>query len=62
MKIKKGLTVCSSDFWYDISTGGYIKPEEILVDPNEVKKVQEAVKVLMQFEKDCKEQIEDFEM
>lgn len=31
MKIKKGLEISSSDFWYDLCEG-YLKPEEILED------------------------------
>ena len=30
MKLKKGLENSSSEPWYDLSDGGYLKPEEIV--------------------------------
>lgn len=29
---KKGASVSTSDFWYDLMDGGYIRPEELLDD------------------------------
>ena len=60
MKIKKGLENSTSDFWYDLSKGGYLKPSEICENPEDAKKVEEAVKVIEDFEKSCEEQIENF--
>ena len=28
----------SNDFWYDLISGGYIKPKDILVDKKQLKK------------------------
>lgn len=61
MEIKKGLTISSSDFWYDLTDGGYIKPEEILVKKSDIDKVNDAIDVLKDFENSCNEMIEGFE-
>lgn len=61
MKIKEGLTISSSDFWYDLTDGGYINPEEILVNKSDVDKVKNAIAVLKDFENSCNEMIEGFE-
>ena len=60
MKIKRGVEVGSSDFWYDLTDGGYIKPEEILENPEDIKKVQEAIQIVKDFQDSCEEQIEGF--
>jgi len=60
MEIKKGLNVSTGDFFYDLSDGGYLKPKEICVKPEDAEKVIEAVKVLMDFQDSCEKQIEGF--
>ena len=40
----------SDGFWYDLTDGGYLKPEACLADPMQVKAVQEAVALLRSFE------------
>ncbi len=40
----------SDGFWYDITEGGYIKPEKILADKEELKEVLRAIKFLYSFE------------
>ena len=60
MKIKKGLEISTGDFWYDLTDGGYLKPDEICENPEDAKKVEEAVKVIKDFQDSCEEQIEDF--
>ena len=60
MKIKNGCEVTTSDFWYDLTSGGYLNPEEILEDPNDVKCVTDAVKVITEFETSCIDQIDGF--
>ena len=60
MKIKDGCDASSSDFWYDLTDGGYLNPEEILEDPKDVKRVLNAIKVIREFERSCDEQIEGF--
>ncbi len=62
MKIKQGAEASTSDFWYDLTSGGYLKPSELLEDPEVAKKVEEAVKLVQEFEEACREQIEGFDM
>jgi hypothetical protein len=60
MKIKDGCKASTSEFWYDLTQGGYLKPEEILENPEDIKKVQEAINILIDFESSCEDQIKDF--
>lgn len=60
MKIKENCSVSTSDFWYDLTDGGYLNPEEILEDEKDVKAVNDAIKVLMNFKESCGDQIEEF--
>ena len=39
----------SDDEWYALSKGGYIKPEKVLADPEQVKLVRDAQAVLESF-------------
>lgn len=60
MKIKKNLRISTDDFWYDLTDGGYLKPDEICADKEDAAKVNEALIVLMDFLNSCEEQIEGF--
>lgn len=60
MKIKDGCEASTSEFWYDLTSGGYLEPEEILENPEDAKKVREAIKIIMEFEASYEEQIEGF--
>jgi hypothetical protein len=60
MQIKKGLEICSGDFWYDLTDGGYLKPDEICENPVDVEKVKQAIAVLMDFKESCENQIDGF--
>jgi len=60
MKIKKGLSISTIDFWYDLTDGGYLDPKEICTDKKDAEKVLEAIKVIQDFQRSCEEQIEDF--
>ena len=60
MKIKNGCTASTDDFWYDLTIGGYLKPENILEDQKDIKKVKEAIEILIEFEMSCNEQITGF--
>lgn len=60
MKIKDGCEASTSEFWYDLTSGGYLNPAEILEDEEDVKRVNEAIAVLQEFERSCEEQIEGF--
>jgi len=61
MKIKKGLQISSSEFWYDLTWGGYLDPDKICESAEDAQKVQDAINVLREFEMSCNEQIEGFE-
>ena len=60
MKIKKGCKASTSDFWYDLSDGGYLKPKDICADAAEAEKVEAAVNVILDFQESCEDQIKDF--
>ncbi len=60
MKIKKGLEISTGDFWYDLTDGGYLNPDEICADKKDSQKVKEAIEVIRDFQSSCEEQIEDF--
>lgn len=47
--IKKGLEISVDDFWYDLFDGGYIKPEKLCKDKDDVEKVLNAVSILEDF-------------
>ena len=40
----------SDGFWYDLTDGGYLKPEKVLDDPAQLQAVREAVALLRSFE------------
>lgn len=57
-EFKKDVTVSTDDFWYDLTLGGYIKPENIIDNPEQTKAVQDAIILLRSFES----QMEDEEI
>jgi len=40
----------SDGFWYDITHGGYIKPEEVLADKKQLEQLEEALELVLSFE------------
>lgn len=62
MQIKKNLEICTSDFWYDLTDGGYLKPKEICANKKDAEKVEKALEILREFKDSCYDQIENFEM
>ncbi len=36
MKFKKDVSVLTSDWWYDLTTGGHIVPSTILVNDEDI--------------------------
>jgi len=40
----------SDGFWYDITDGGYIRPKEILGDEEQLKILNEALRIVSNFE------------
>lgn len=56
-KLKENITlddICNINdddgFWYDITDGGYIDPEDILADKKQIEKLKEAIKLVRSFE------------
>lgn len=45
---KDAKTVYTSEPWYDLVDGGYIKPDDML-EEKDAKRVKEAIKLLEQF-------------
>lgn len=37
-------------FWYALKDGGYLKPEDILLNQEDIDKVNDALKILAEFE------------
>ena len=60
MKIKKGLGISSGDFWYDLTDGGYLNPDDICENLKDAEKVLKAIEIIKDFQSSCEEQIEDF--
>ncbi len=63
MQLKDGVEIPSmEDFYYDLFDGGYIKPEELLDDPEAAENVRRAIRVIQRFEQlllDASEEDED---
>lgn len=55
MKWKKDAEIVTSDFWYDLTDGGYIVPSELLEDEEEIAEVENAIKVLRKFLRSAQE-------
>jgi len=60
MQLKKGLKISTSEPWYDLTDGGYLNPEKMLVKKEDAKRVKDAVEVIQEFFASCEEQIKDF--
>lgn len=63
-KLKEGITlddICNIEeddgLWYDINNG-YIEPEDILDDEEQIKKLKEAIETLQSFESLYKDIVE----
>lgn len=56
MKWKENAEIVTSDFWYDLTAGGYIKPKDLLEDDEDIKRVEEAIKVLKEFKRSAEDE------
>jgi hypothetical protein len=56
-KFKEGAKaeIGGEDPWYCLTDGGYLKPEEVLADSCQAKKVQDAVDLVKAFIEACSE-------
>lgn len=41
--------IYSNDPWYDLTEGGYIKPNEILTDPEQIEDLNKAINMVKEF-------------
>jgi hypothetical protein len=60
IKIKEGCTATTTDFWYDLTDGGYLVPDKICESPKDAERVNKAVAIVLEFQKSCEWQIEGF--
>ena len=60
MEIKKDCEASTSDFWYDLTAGGYLNPKDICANPEDAERVISAIAVIQEFQDSCEEQIEGF--
>lgn len=56
---KEGVEIFTEEFWYDLTDGGYIKPEEVLADKEQVAKLQAAIDLVRSFESAIDERSEN---
>ena len=60
MEIKKGLDISTTDFWYDLTDGGYLDPYEICGSHEDAVKVAGAIATILEFQESCENQIKGF--
>lgn len=41
--------IYSTDPYYDLTNGGYIKPSELLTDTEQIKQVEQAIQIVYEF-------------
>ena len=59
MKLRKDVSVVTSDFYYDLFDGGYIVPEDVLEDKDDIELVKNAIEVLKDFRESLEEILEE---
>jgi hypothetical protein len=59
MKLKKDAGVTTGDFWYDLFDGGYIVPEDLLENSDDIALVNNAIEVLKDFRESLEEIMEE---
>lgn len=52
MTFKKDAKIVTDDFWYDLTDGGFIKPEDVL-EPMDAHKVSQALRILQEFQQEA---------
>lgn len=43
----------TADFWYDLNSGGYLKAEDFSKDPETIKAINDALKLIAKCEEMC---------
>lgn len=56
---KEDVEVYTEEFWYDLTDGGYIKPENVLADEEQIAKLQAAIDLVRSFERAIDERSEN---
>jgi len=56
---KEDVEVFTEEFWYDLTDGGYIKPENVLADKEQIAKLQAAIDLVRSFEQAIDERSEN---
>lgn len=56
---KEGVEVYTEEFWYDLTDGGYIKPENVLADEEQIAKLDAAIELVRSFERAIDERNEN---
>ena len=49
MEFVKKAKIVTDDFWYDLFDGGYIKPEKLLMNQEDIDKVKNAMEIITDF-------------
>lgn len=60
IKREKRYSVSTSDFWYDLTDGGYISPRDLCENPSDARRIEQAIELILDFQRACEEQIEGF--
>lgn len=60
-KFKKDAECWSQEFWYDLTQGGRVCPEELLEDKDQIKRLNDAIDIVMSFEYAFDEKMEEQE-
>ncbi len=58
MEFIKKARIVTDDFFYDLFCGGYIKPEELLKNQEDIDKVKNAIEIIKDFESSAENLIE----
>lgn len=54
-KFKENYAIVSSDLYYDLFIGGYIKPEKFVEDESQLEEIKEAISLVKSFIDEAKE-------
>jgi hypothetical protein len=58
MEFVKKAKIVTDDFYYDLFEGGYIKPEKLLKNKEDIDKVNNAIKIIEDFKDSAEDIIE----
>ena len=47
---KENVNCYTEEFWYDLTDGGYIIPEKLLANSEQITKLNEAISIVRSFE------------